>query len=94
MKGLKELYAQYELIGDVRGVGLMAAIELVEDRTTKIPAKAKRNAILKSAFEKGVCLLPAGQSVIRFSPPLVISDEEIDVGLSVLDRCFAEATGS
>ena len=94
MEKLHELYANHECIGDVRGVGLMCAIELVKDRKTKVPAKEKRNSIIRSAFEKGVCFLPAGESVVRFCPPLVITKEDIDLGLSVLDQCLGEATGS
>jgi 4-aminobutyrate aminotransferase len=94
LEGLQELYARHELIGDVRGVGLMSAIELVKDRKSKVPAKEKRNSILRSAFEKGVCFLPAGESVIRFCPPLVITKEEINIGLSVLDSCLLDAAGS
>jgi len=91
LEGLQRLYAKHDRIGDVRGVGLMSAIELVEDRKTKVPAKEKRNLIVRKAFERGVCLLPAGESAIRFSPPLVISEEEIDIGLSVIDGCLEEA---
>lgn len=94
LDGLKGLSDKHECIGDARGVGLMAAIELVKDRGTKIPARERRNAVLKKAFEMGVCLLPAGESVIRFCPPLILSKEEIDFGISVVDRCLGETPDS
>ncbi|HUU75525.1 MAG TPA: acetyl ornithine aminotransferase family protein [Methanoregulaceae archaeon] len=84
------LSKKYEIIGDTRGIGLMSAIELVEDRITKIPAREKRNMILRRAFEHGVTFLPAGESVIRFCPPLIIQKEDIDVGISILDHCLEE----
>ncbi len=82
---LKKLQKKHEIIGDVRGLGLMIGMELVEDRQTKNPAKEKRNRILEECFRKGLLLLPAGQSVIRFSPPLIIADEDMDAGLGILE---------
>jgi len=89
MDHLKVLQEKYELIGDVRGIGLMIGIELVRDRKTKQRAKEERNAVLNEAFRNGLTLLPAGESVIRFSPPLIIEKEDIDIGIEILDRAFA-----
>ncbi|EJG07184.1 aminotransferase class-III [Methanofollis liminatans DSM 4140] len=86
--GLQGLMERHRIIGDVRGIGLMAAIELVRDRGTKEPAREERNEILKRAFEAGLTLLPAGESAIRFSPPLTIRPAEIDAGLAILDRAM------
>ncbi len=86
LNGLREKHA---LIGDVRGIGLMVGIEIVRDRETKQRAKEERNAILNEAFRNGLTLLPAGESVIRFSPPLIIEKEDIDMGIEILDRAFA-----
>lgn len=83
--GLDRLYSRHSIIGDVRGIGLMAAIELVADRETKVPAHATRNQVLHRAFEQGLTLLPAGESAIRFCPPLTLGDAEIDTGLAVLE---------
>jgi len=88
LAGLNELMERHRIIGDVRGIGLMAAIELVRNRDTKEPAREERNEILRRAFEAGLTLLPAGESAIRFSPPLTIRPAEIDVGLAVLDRAM------
>jgi 4-aminobutyrate aminotransferase len=88
LESLQELKEAHEIIGDARGLGLMCAIELVKNRTTKTPAREERNAVLREAFGRGLTLLPAGQSVIRFSPPLIISEEEIAMGIEILDRAL------
>ena len=64
---------------------MMIGMELVKDRETREPAVEERRMILNRAFERGLTLLPAGRSVIRFSPPLVIGKEDVDTGLSLLD---------
>jgi 4-aminobutyrate aminotransferase len=69
MKSLNELKDKYPIIGDVRGIGLMIGIELVEN--DRSPASAMRDVIIKKALEGGLILLPAGDSVIRFVPPLI-----------------------
>ncbi len=83
MKRLNELKDQYQIIGDVRGMGLLIGMELVEEN--KDPAVEKRDLIIKKAFEGGLIMLPAGESVIRFVPPLVISKEEIDCGFGIFE---------
>ncbi len=84
LKGLREMQHDYEIIGDVRGRGLMSAIELVRSRITKEPAAEERAAIILHAFKSGLTLLPAGESAIRFCPPLTIKKEDIDKGLEIL----------
>ncbi|MDD1663421.1 MAG: acetyl ornithine aminotransferase family protein [Methanomicrobiales archaeon] len=86
LDGLNALQDRHKIIGDVRGIGLMIGMELVKDRRTKEPAMEERNRILNHAFEAGLTLLPAGESVIRFCPPLTIGREDIDTGLGILDR--------
>ncbi len=83
MKRLHELQDKYPVIGDVRGIGLMIGIELVEEN--KKPAVEKRETIVKNSIDNGLILLPAGDSVIRFVPPLVISKNEIDMGLEIFE---------
>jgi 4-aminobutyrate aminotransferase len=84
---LGELQKRYPLIGDVRGLGLMVGLELVAD-AKRTPAREQRNRLLELAFQKGLLLLGAGESSIRLAPPLVISREEIDQGLSILEDCL------
>ncbi len=88
---LVEMKSRHPVIGDVRGRGLMLGMELVLDRSTKEPAEKIRDEIVKSAFESGLVLLPAGQSVIRFSPPLVIEEKDIDTGLGILEKAIEGA---
>jgi 4-aminobutyrate aminotransferase len=85
---LEWLARRHEIIGDVRGIGLMDAIELVRDRQTREPANPERNAILNAAFRHGLTLLPAGESVIRFCPPLIIQKDDIDTGMEILDQAL------
>jgi 4-aminobutyrate aminotransferase len=88
LRRLNELQEDYDLIGDVRGMGLMAAIELVHSKETKEPAIEERRVILNDAFENGLALLPAGESAIRFCPPLTIEKGDIDKGVEILRRSF------
>ncbi|WP_439020472.1 4-aminobutyrate--2-oxoglutarate transaminase [Bacillus thuringiensis] len=83
---------KYELIGDVRGIGAMTAIELVKDRETKEPATEEVKAILKETHSKGVITISAGiySNVLRFLPPLVITDEQLEEGLTILEAAIAK----
>ncbi len=86
---LRALQKQHEMIGDVRGgMGLMIGAELVTDHTTKMPATMERNRVLTEAYHRGLTMLPAGVSVIRFCPPLVIEKQQIDTGMEILDHSF------
>ncbi|MEI7540644.1 MAG: 4-aminobutyrate--2-oxoglutarate transaminase [Actinomycetes bacterium] len=87
---LRELAKKYPVIGEVRGRGAMQAIELVE-AGTKNPNTAAMNAVVKYCQSKGVLILTAGtySNVVRFLPPLVITDELLKDALSVLEEAFA-----
>ena len=87
---LDELAARVPLIGEVRGLGAMLAIELVRDRVTKDPAVAETAAIVADARAHGLLLLPAGTygNVIRFLLPLTTSLDVLDEGLGVLERAL------
>jgi 4-aminobutyrate aminotransferase/(S)-3-amino-2-methylpropionate transaminase len=87
---LRALQKKYPIIGEVRGRGAMQAIELVE-AGTKNPNTAAMNAVVKYCQSKGVLVLTAGtySNVIRFLPPLVITDELLRDALNVLDEGFA-----
>ncbi len=93
LTGLEKLRKKHELIGDVRGIGLMDGIELVRNRISKEPAARERDTALRFAFERGLTLLPAGESVIRFCPPLTINKQEIDSGLRLLDGALSAMEG-
>ncbi len=81
---LEYLKGKYPIIGDIRGLGLMIGVELIED-SKKTPATQKRDKLINEAFKRGLLLLGAGDSSLRLAPPLVISKEEIDTGLSIFE---------
>ncbi len=89
LKKLQQVQTRHPSIGAVRGVGLMIGIEFVEDRATRKPAAKLRDKVVDKAFELGLLTLGCGTSVIRVSPPLCISREEIDEGVAILDQAIS-----
>jgi 4-aminobutyrate aminotransferase len=87
--GARELMNKHRLIGDVRGRGLMIGIELVRDRTTKERATTERDAVVKECFKRGLLVLGAGRNAIRLSPPLVLSAQQADTALEILDEALS-----
>jgi 2,2-dialkylglycine decarboxylase (pyruvate) len=100
LTGLRELQDRHEAIGDVRGVGLLCGVELVEDRDTRAPADALGRALTDECLRCGVSVnLVRGQSVgsancLRMAPPLTVSDEEIDLAVTVIDEALASVTAA
>jgi 4-aminobutyrate aminotransferase/(S)-3-amino-2-methylpropionate transaminase len=94
-KRLRELQDKYPVIGDVRGLGAMVAIELVNDRKTKEPAKEITGKLAAGCYRRGLVVLSAGiySNVLRFLPPLVITDEELNQAMDVLEEALKEAMG-
>lgn len=90
MERLQDLQTRHELIGDVRGRGLMIGVELVRDRESKEPAIAERNTIVQECFQRGLLLLGCGVSSIRFSPPLVIDRADADIAIEILDEVMSQ----
>jgi alanine-glyoxylate transaminase / (R)-3-amino-2-methylpropionate-pyruvate transaminase len=88
--GFNELAKHHQLIGDVRGMGLMLGVELVRDRKTKEPAKKETLALLEAAREMGVLVGKGGLdgNVLRIKPPMCITAEDADFTLDVLDRAL------
>jgi 4-aminobutyrate aminotransferase len=91
--GLEEIASRVDAVGEVRGLGPMLAIELVEDRETKTPAAALTSATTAAARERGLILLSCGLygNVIRILVPLVVSDEDLDRGLELLEEALVDA---
>lgn len=83
---LKGFYKEFSFIGEVRGMGPMAAIELVEDRETKTPAPEKAKALTQYCYKRGLILLTCGVhgNVVRFLMPLVISQEQLEKGMQIV----------
>ncbi|MEG6584822.1 4-aminobutyrate--2-oxoglutarate transaminase [Dendrosporobacter sp. 1207_IL3150] len=93
MTRLKALQEICPVIGDVRGIGAMIGIELVKNRITKEPAKELTAKVAKYCLEQGVILISAGifSNVIRLLIPLVVTDEQLDHGLTVLEQSILRA---
>ncbi len=88
LKRMADWPKKLKLVGDVRGRGLMIGVEIVKDKTTKEYAAAERDRIIELAFERGVLFLGCGPSTIRICPALVVTKEEADVAVDVLEECI------
>jgi len=82
---------RFPVVGDVRGLGLMIGIELVQDRATREKAPRLRDKVLGLAFERGLLALGAGDSTLRLCPPLVITRDQCDFAIETLEGCLKEA---
>lgn len=87
---LKNIHSSHRLIGEVRGKGLMIAVEMVEDKETKKRAREERNRVVEKAFMKGLLLLDCGRSAIRFCPSLTILKKDVDKALAIFDESLTE----
>jgi 4-aminobutyrate aminotransferase len=87
---LEQLQEKHPLIGDVRGMGLMQALELVEDRKTKQPSPTGTSAVMEEARKRGLLIGKGGfhGNVIRMSPPLNITKGDVDEAVRILDESF------
>lgn len=79
---------RFPMVGDVRGLGLMIGIEIVKDQTTREMAPAWRDRLEMMAFERGLLVLGAGKSSIRLSPPLILTRDQADYAVDVLETCL------
>jgi len=86
------LQNNYEIIGEIRGKGPMLALESVKDRETKEPASDEAKKLAQLCLEKGLIILTTGcfGNVIRTLMPLIITDEQLEKGLSILEESFEE----
>ena len=91
MQRLSTWVSKHAMVGDVRGRGLMIGVEINKDKQSKQPVPDMRDRIVELAFERGVLLLGAGESSIRLSPPLIVSREQADVAMDVLEECITIA---
>ncbi len=91
MMRLRELQLRHQVIGEVRGKGLMIGMELVLDRAGKQPAKELCDALITHAFHQGLLLLPCGASTVRFMPPLMVTVEQVDEAIVLLEAALIEA---
>ncbi len=87
--GLRKLMDKYDCIGDVRGLGMMLGVEFVKDKTTLEPAPELRDAIEMECYNRGLIILGCGANAIRWSPPLILTKENVDVALSIFDEAVS-----
>jgi 4-aminobutyrate aminotransferase/(S)-3-amino-2-methylpropionate transaminase len=93
-KATRPWHDKFPLVGDIRGLGAMRAIELVRNRETKEPAKEETQAIISACHQRGLIILPAGThgNVIRVLVPLVANEDQIKEGLAVLEAAMSTAS--
>jgi len=88
-RGLEQLMDKYQCIGDVRGKGMMIGVEFVTDRNSKKPDADLRDRVEMASFKRGLVLLGCGPNSIRWSPPLILNQEHVDVALEIFDEAIA-----
>ena len=86
MEQLSRMMHRHDIIGDVRGKGLMIGAEIVRDKKSKKPAPDWADDIMMEAFRRGLMLLTAGLNTLRIVPPLIISEDQAMAGLSILEK--------
>jgi len=92
-QGLLQLQMRFPVAGDVRGLGLMQALEIVRPGATPSPDAARRDEIVQAAFRRGLLLLGCGESALRFCPPLCVTAAQVQAALEILEGVFsAEST--
>jgi len=91
MQRIADWPQRLKLVGDVRGRGLMIGVEIVTDKQAKTQGTAERDRIVELAFERGILFLGAGPSSIRIAPPLIVTKEQADIALDVLEECIKTA---
>ncbi len=88
---LRELMGTHPQMGDVRGLGLMVAVELVENRDSMNPNPALRDALVDECFRQGLLILGCGANSVRFCPPLVVDREQTAYAVKVFEKAIVEA---
>ena len=86
---LEKLMKKYDCIGDVRGMGLMIGVEFVENRMSNKAAPELRDRVETACFDRGLVILGAGANTIRWSPPLILTKENVDVAVEIFDQAIA-----
>ena len=86
--GLRGLQDRYDVIGDVRGLGMMLGVEFVTDKETLKPDAELRDRVEMACFNRGLILLGCGANAIRWSPPLILSKENVDVALEIFEEAI------
>jgi 4-aminobutyrate aminotransferase len=82
--------ARRSIVGDVRGLGLLIGIELVSDRAAKTPAATEAEKVMYRALEKGLSFKTTFGNVLTLTPPLTVTQAQMDRALDIIDECLAE----
>ncbi len=90
LTNLRNLAEESRLIGDVRGLGLMIGVELVQDKNTRARARQEAHQVVEECFKRGLLLLPCGPNSVRFSPPLILTEAEADTAFAIFAEALAE----
>jgi len=90
MKRLQDLKEECEIVGDVRGKGLMIGAEIVEDKETKSPGVDKVKEIMLRCWKRGIAIITCGASTLRIAPPLTITRELVEAGLEIIEDVIKE----
>lgn len=90
MDGLRRLQDRHPCIGEVRGLGLMIGVELVQGGERGEPDQELRDRLIQDCFQRGLLLLPAGRGVLRFVPPLLVTREQVAAALEIFSACLRE----
>ena len=90
IRRLRACAEKFAVVGEVRGKGLMIGVELVKDRKEKEPAKKLCDALITRAYHNGLILLACGQSTVRFMPPLLIGESDVDEAVELLELSLTE----
>lgn len=88
---LEKLMKKHDCIGDVRGMGMMLGVEFVTDKTSNKPAPELRDRVEVACFERGLIILGAGTNTIRWSPPLILTKQNVDVAIEIFDQAITAA---
>ena len=86
--GLRKLAEKYDCIGDVRGLGMMLGVEFVDSKATKKADAELRDRVEMACFNRGLIILGCGTSTIRWSPPLILAKEHVDVALEIFNEAI------
>jgi 4-aminobutyrate aminotransferase len=89
LKRMREWPKKHRIVGDVRGRGLMIGVDIVKGQKTREYGAAERDRAVEMAFERGVLFLGCGPSTVRIAPPLILTKDEADIGLDVLEESIA-----
>ena len=89
LERMNKMMENHKIIGDVRAIGCLQAIEIVKDRETKEPFAEAGTMIYQKAFEKGLAWVPSGH-ILRMSPPMILDDEAALKGLDIIEEAICE----